>query len=352
MEFLQRPYHGNPLLAYAVAAAVFVGVSWGFLLLRRVLIARLKALAERTLTDLDDLAIEVLSMVRKPECFFLGFYVATRPLALDPQIDRFLRNAVMLMVAYRAVTMLQVLARYGVQKAVAGEGLDPARLGMARNLTYLFNGVVWVLAVLFALSNMGFNITSMVAGLGIGGVAVALAAQAVLGDLFSALAIFIDEPFEMGDFIIVGDQMGTVERVGFKTTRVRALSGELLVFPNSLLTSALIRNFQKMSERRVAFKFGLVYSTPEKLLAEVPGVARGLVEQDKRLRFDRAHFMNLGDSSLDFEVVYYVLSSDYNTYMDSHQRLLLGLTRELRARGGDFAFPTRTLHIEGSGLRP
>lgn len=349
---LSEKFHGNTLLAYAVAAAVFVAVSWGFLLLRRLLVARLKALAELTLTDLDDLAVEVLAKVRTPECYLLGFYVATRPLALDPQVDRFLRNVVMLTVAYRAVTMLQLLVGYGVQKSVAGGSLDPARLAMSRNLTYLLNAVVWVLALLFVLSNLGFNITSMVAGLGIGGVAVALAAQAVLGDLFSAVAIFLDKPFEVGDFIIVDDKPGTVEQVGFKTTRVRSLWGELLVFPNSALTSATIRNFKQMRERRVAFKFGLVYSTPEKLLAEVPGVVRALVEKDALLRFDRAHFMNLGDSSLDFEVVYYVLDPDYNKYLDSHQRLLLGLTRELRARGGDFAFPTRTVHVQGALAAP
>lgn len=346
MELLSRPYFGNTLLAYLAAFIVFLAVSWGFLFVRRLLIERLKTLAGRTLTDLDDLAVEVLAMVRKPECYLLGVYVATRGLVFDPKADRFLRAVVMLTVAYRVATMLQVLVGYGVRKAVAGDGLDPARLGMARNLTYLINGVVWVLVLLFALSNLGFNITSMVAGLGIGGVAVALAAQAVLGDLFSAVAIFLDKPFEVGDFIIVGDKLGTVEQVGFKTTRVRSLWGELLVFPNSTLTSAVIRNFKQMHERRVAFKFGLVYSTPEKLLAEAPAVVRKLVEQDALLRFDRAHFMNFGDSSLDFEVVYYVLDPDYNKYMDSHQRLLLGLTRELRARGGDFALPTRTVHVE------
>lgn len=345
MELLQRQAYGNSYLSYAIATAVFAGVSWGFLFLRRLLVARLKTLAENTFTDLDDLAIELLAKIRQPECYLVGFYAATRPLVFSAEVDRALQNVMLLVVAYRLVTMVQILADYGVQKAVVGEELDPARLGMARSMTYVFNAVVWVVALLFVLSNLGFNVTSMVAGLGIGGVAVALAAQAVLGDLFSAVAIFLDKPFEVGDFIIVNDRPGTVEQVGFKTTRVRALSGELLVFPNSTLTSATIRNFKQMRERRVVFKFGLIYATTEKLLAEVPGVVRGFIEQDKLLRFDRAHFMNFGDSSLDFEVVYWVLDPDYNKYMDSHQRLLLSLTRELRARGGDFAFPTRTVHL-------
>lgn len=351
MELLQRPYFGNTLLGYLVAAAVFLAVSWGFLFLRRLLIERLKALAEKTLTDLDDLAVEVLAMVRKPECYLLGAYVATRGLTISPKADVFLRGVVMLALAYRVVTMLQVLVGYAVRKSVAGEGIDAARLGMARNLTYLINGLVWALALLFVLSNLGFNITSMVAGLGIGGVAVALAAQAVLGDLFSAVAIFLDKPFEVGDFIVVGDKMGTVEQVGFKTTRVRALSGELLVFPNSSLTSAIVQNFKHLNERRVVLKFGLLYSTPRDVLAKVPAVVQGLITREALLRFERAHFMGLGASSLDFEVVYWVKDSDYNKHMDLQQRLLLDLVQEVRASGSDFAFPTRTVILEGAAAK-
>lgn len=346
MELLQRPYFGNTLLAYSLAALVFVAVSWGFLLIRRLLVERLAELAGKTLTDLDDLAVEVLAMIRKPECYLLGLYVATRPLVFDAKVDAFMRSVVMLALAYRLVTMLQVLVAYGVRRSLAGQELDVARLAMARNLTYLINGVVWVLAALFVLSNLGFNITSMVAGLGIGGVAVALAAQAVLGDLFSAVAIFLDKPFEVGDFIIVNDRPGTVEQIGFKTTRVRALSGELLVFPNSTLTSSVIRNFKQMSERRVALKFGLLYSTPRALLAELPAVVRSLLEKERQLRFDRAHFMGLGESSLDFEVVYWVLDPDFNKHMDYQQRFLLELMDAVRSRGGDFAFPTRSVHVE------
>ncbi len=347
MTALHREYLGNSLLAYLGATATFLAVVWAFLIGRRVLLKHLRELAQRTATDLDDFAVELLGMVRVPEAYLVGFYLATRPLQFDARVDRLLRSLVIVVLAYRAVTMLQAAVAYGVRKAMAGGDADQARRDTAKTITILVQGLVWIGAVIFVLDNLGFNVGSMVAGLGIGGVAVALAAQAVLGDLFAALAIHLDRPFVVGDYIVVGEAQGVVERIGIKTTRIRSLSGELLVMGNSQLTSSRIHNYRKMRERRVAFRFGLVYSTTQVQLSGVPGIVKALVGQDALLRFDRAHFMNFGDSSLDFEVVYYVLDPDYNKYMDSHQRLLLGLVRELGARGMGFAFPTRTLYVEG-----
>ncbi|MDP3543720.1 MAG: mechanosensitive ion channel family protein [Elusimicrobiota bacterium] len=347
LEFLQRVYFGNSVAAYALAAATFVASVAVFLLARRLVLARLRALAESTATDLDDFAVELLGKIKAPECYLVGFYFATRPLSFDPKVDSFLRSAVILVLAYRALRMLQTSIDYGVRRAMTGPDADQARKDMAKTVALLLRFVLWVLALIFVLDNLGINVTSMVAGLGIGGVAVALAAQAVLGDLFSALAIHLDKPFVVGDFITVDDFKGTVERIGIKTTHLRSLSGELLVMGNSKLTSSPIRNYKKMRERRVVLNFGLLYSTPEKALAEMPGAVRGLIEKDKSLRFDRAHFSGLGESSLDFEVVYYILDADYNKHMDSQQRLLLELVADVRKRGLDFAYPTRTLFIDG-----
>lgn len=352
LDFLKTVYYGNTVGAYAVATVTFLAVAFGFLLARRVVLARLKALAELTSTDVDDVAVELLGMIRSPECYLTGFFVATRPLVFAPQVDHVLRSVVIVVLAYRALTMLRALVDYGVRRAMTGPDSDQSRKDMAKTVSVVLHGLLWVLAAVFVLDNLGINVSSMIAGLGIGGVAVALAAQAVLGDLFSALAIYLDKPFVVGDFVIVDDFLGTVERIGIKTTRLRSLSGELLVMGNSKLTSSTIRNFKKMRERRVVFKFGLLYSTPAPALAEMPAVVKTLVEQDKLLRFDRAHFMSLGESSLDFEVVYYVGDPDYNKYMDSHQRVLINLVGEVRKRGLDFAYPTRTLFIEGGDKAP
>lgn len=352
LEILRRVYFGNSVAAYALAGATFAAVVAGFLVTRRLVLARLKAFAEKTETDLDDFAVDLLGRIRTPECWLVGFYFATRSLALDSRVDHLLRGVLVVALSYRALTMLQTTVEYGVRRVMTGPGSDQSDKDTAKTVSLLLRGLLWTLTLIFVLDNLGINVTSMVAGLGIGGVAVALAAQAVLGDLFSALAIHLDKPFVVGDFIVIDDFKGTVERIGVKTTHLRSLSGELLVMGNSKLTSSTIRNYQKMSERRVVLTFGLLHSTPVEALAEIPGAVRGLVAKDKTLRFDRAHFSGLGESSFDFEVVYYILDADYNKHMDSQQRLLLELVADVRRRGLDFAYPTRTLFIERGGAAP
>lgn len=345
VELLSRPVLGNPAYAYLLAAGVFAAAVAGLLAARSLLLARLMALASRTETDLDDFLVELLGKVKNPELYLLAGFLAARSLDLPGRADRLFHGAVVVAIAYRVVTLLQASVSYGVRKAMA-DG-DPARDQAAKTVSALCAGLIWAGAAVFVLDNLGYNVSSMVAGLGIGGIAVALAAQAVLGDLFSALAIFLDRPFQVGEFIVTEGITGTVEQIGIKTTRVRALSGELLVAPNSKLTSSTIRNFRHLGERRVVFRFGLLYSTPAEQLRAVPGAVRAVVERDALLRFDRAHFVGFGDSSLDFEAVYYVRDPDYNRYMDAHQRVLLGVVDEVRARGLDFAFPTRTVILEG-----
>jgi len=351
-DFLYNKYLGNSVAEYLLAAATFAAVVAGFLVARRILLARLKAFAATTETDLDDFAVDLLGKIRTPEAYFVGFYFATRPLSFDPRLDHMLRSIVVVALSYRALTLLQTGVEYAVRRAMTRPGADQSEKDTAKTVSLLLRGLLWTLMLIFVLDNLGINVTSMVAGLGIGGIAVALAAQAVLGDLFSALAIHLDKPFIVGDFIVIDDFKGTVERIGLKTTHLRSLSGELLVIGNSKLTSSTIRNYQKMRERRVVLSFGLVYSTPEAALAEMPALLKALVAKDKTLRFDRAHFSGLGPSSLDFEAVYYILDADYAKHMDAQQRLLLELVAEVRKRGLDFAYPTRTVFVAGGEKLP
>jgi small-conductance mechanosensitive channel len=343
--FLKVEYFGNALSAYLWAALVFLGVLFGFLVARDWIIRRLRMLAQKTATDLDDLAVELLAQIRTPECYLVALYLATRGLELPGRFDSALRVVTLLVVAYRLVRLLSAAANYSVRRLVYTEG-DASRRSTANALSLLAQGVIWTAAALFVLSNLGFNISSLIAGLGIGGVAVALAAQAVLADLFAAFAIFLDRPFEVGDYVTFDGGAGTIERIGVKTTQLRSLSGEQLIVGNAKLTTGVIGNFGRMSERRVPFTLGVTYGTSEEKLAAVPGVVKALIEKDPALRFERGHLMGLGDSSLDFEFVYWVKDADYNKHMDSKQRLLLGIVRELRARGVDFAFPTRTVVLE------
>ncbi|MDO9079933.1 MAG: mechanosensitive ion channel family protein, partial [Desulfuromonadales bacterium] len=211
--------------------------------------------------------------------------------------------------------------------------------------TTFLNVVIWVLGLMFLLDNLGFKITSVVAGLGIGGIAIALAAQTVLGDLFNYFVIFFDRPFEVGDFLVIDDKKGTVEHIGIKTTRIRSLGGEILVFHNTDLTNSRIHNYKKMERRRVVFQVGVVYQTTPDNLENLPLIMKEIIEKQEDATFDRAHFASLGDFSLNFEVVYYVLGDDYAHYMDIQQGINLAIFREFKEKGIEFAYPTQTLFM-------
>jgi small-conductance mechanosensitive channel len=200
--------------------------------------------------------------------------------------------------------------------------------------------------LLTILQTIGINITALIAGLGVGGVAIALAVQNILGDVFASLSIVLDRPFEIGDFIVVGDHKGTIEKIGLKTTRVRSLSGEQLIFPNSDLLQSRIQNYKRMSERRISFTLQVTYQTPPKLLREIPDLVRKIVQIQTGVRWERTHFSSFSESALQIETVYWVLSPDYNTYMDIQQNINLSLLETFEERGIQFAHPTRTLVIK------
>lgn len=206
--------------------------------------------------------------------------------------------------------------------------------------------VAWSLLALLALQNLGVDVTALIAGLGIGGVAIALAVQNILGDLFAAFSIVVDKPFVVGDFLVIGDFAGNVSHIGLKTTRIQSLSGEELVFANSDLLNSRIKNFRPMKERRILFRIGVLYSTPADKLEGIPTLIRQIINSHENLRFDRSHVAGFGDSSVDIETVYFVLDPEYGTYMDAQQAINLSLFREFAEQGIDFAFPTRTLIVE------
>jgi small-conductance mechanosensitive channel len=205
--------------------------------------------------------------------------------------------------------------------------------------------LLWSVIVLAMLSNIGINITAFIASLGVGGIAIALAAQSVLGDLFASVAIAVDKPFEVGDFIVFGSVAGSVETVGIKTTRIRSIGGEQIVMSNTELLKQTVSNYKRLKERRIVFGFGVTYAATADQAAAIPALVKRVIEGSDRLRFDRAHFKGFGESSLDYEVVYIVLAPDYALYMDQQQRINLELMREFAAIGIEFAFPTRTVYV-------
>lgn len=218
------------------------------------------------------------------------------------------------------------------------------------SVAFLFRILLWMTLLLVGLDNLGVNVTTVIAGLGVGGIAVALAVQNILGDLFASFSIVLDKPFVIGDFIIVDDNLGTVEHVGLKTTRIRSLSGEQLIFSNADLLGSRIRNFKRMYERRVVFSIGVLYQTPVEKIAAIPDMLRTIIEAQEQVHFDRAHFKAYGAYSLVFEVVYWVHSPDYNIYMDIQQAINIAIFKRFDENKIRFAYPTQTVIMEGHPL--
>jgi small-conductance mechanosensitive channel len=226
---------------------------------------------------------------------------------------------------------------------------DAASVTTIITVGFLAKITLYTILVLLILSNLGFKLGPLLAGFGIAGIAVGLALQNILGDLFASLTIVLDKPFVIGDFIIVDDKLGVIEHIGLKTTRVRSLSGEQLIFSNGDLLSSRIRNYKRMQERRVLFNFGVLYQTPHDKMAAIPEMVREIIQAQPDTRFDRTHFKAFGDSSLDFEAVYYLLKPDYNFYMDTQQAINLALLGRFESEGIGFAYPTQTLYIQREG---
>jgi len=208
--------------------------------------------------------------------------------------------------------------------------------------------ILWSLILLLILSNLGINVTTLIASLGIGGVAVALALQNILGDLFSSLSIVMDKPFETGDFLTIGDLSGTVKHIGLKTTRLTSLTGEELVFTNSNLLKNSIHNYKKMRERRIVYTLGVEFATPLEKLRRISDIVRDIFSGIPHARLDRVHFSNINQSTLDFEIAYYVRGSDYNTYMDVQQAFNFAIIEQFTKEGIQFAYPTQTLQIQNA----
>jgi len=234
-------------------------------------------------------------------------------------------------------------------------GKDAAQATMMGAAGFLAKVALWTVVLLVALDNLGFNITALIAGLGVGGIAVALGLQSILGDLFASLSIVLDKPFVIGDFIIVEQYQGTVERIGLKTTRMKSLSGEQIVFSNSDLLKSRIRNYQRMQERRIVFSLGIAYQTSREKLESIPSMIQEIISRQEAVRFDRAHFKEFGESSLNFEIVYFVESPDYALYMEKQQKINLELYQRFAEEGIQFAYPTRRIFVrteEATGAAP
>ena len=316
--------------------------------IKRYVLRKLKVWVKSTDTELDNLIVKVLGQTKRPFIVLIAIWAGSRVL----QMPAFLYNAlekiaivvVVLQIGIWATTALTKWLEILAEKS-AKQGQVVTWLG---GVEWAGKFVIWTLVLLVGLENVGIDVSGLITGLGIGGIAVALAAQNILGDLFAAFSIYIDRPFVIGDYLKVGDQMGTVDTIGMKTTRLRALSGEEPIFGNSDLVGSRIQNFGRLTQRRANFSVGVTYDTPKEQAEQIPGMIQEIVEKQDDVRFDRSHFKEFGDSALIFETVYFVLVPAFATKMAVQQAINLELMRRFEEEGIEFAFPTQTLYVEGA----
>jgi small-conductance mechanosensitive channel len=344
-------FWGNSILRWTLAAGVTLGLVLVLRVVTAVFARQIKRFAGHTENDIDDLVAELLDKTKLLIILIVALWGGSHTLTLSERATGILRAVLLLGILLQAGFWATALVNHGLaayRKRVEEE--DPSVATAMGAVGFLARLTVWAVVLLVALDTLGVDITALIAGLGVGGIAIALAVQNVLGDLFASISIILDKPFVVGDFIILsGEYLGTVEHVGLKTTRVRALSGEQLVLANSDLLSSRIRNFKRMEERRVVFEVGVVYGTPSEKLREIPGIIREAVESQANARFDRSHFKTFGNSALVFETVYFMGVPDYTAYMDTQQAINLELYERFEAIGVEFAYPTQTLYVKGEG---
>lgn len=345
-ELINQPFLENPitswLLAIATTAVLFISIRF----IRQVVIQRAKAWSLKTSTTWDNFLVEMVENSIVPFSYIASVYFAISTLVLSSKIERVTDIIFLVSVTFFALRILSSGFKKFVFSFIQTQENSEAKQKQASGLVLIINVVIWIFGIIFMIDNLGYDVTSLIAGLGIGGIAIALAAQTILGDLFSYFVIFFDRPFEVGDFVVVDDKSGIVEHIGIKTTRIRTLGGEQLVCSNTDLTNSRLHNYKRLRQRRILFNLGVTYQTAHQQLSEIPAILKQIIESKPYVKFDRAHFAGYGDFSLNFEIVYYILDSDYTLYMDKQQAIFLDIYKAFEAKGIEFAYPTQTLMVQ------
>lgn len=341
---------GNSGLDYAMALAWFVGLLILLKLFLVIIVARLKKLAQKTKTDFDDVLIDIFVHLKPPFYLLVALFFSVKTLIMPDIVNKVIDVLFIAIVIYEVIRAIEKIGNYLIKfyfakQAEKDKEVDRHSQAMASIFMTIVKVVLWVVGVTVALANMGVNVTSVVASLGIGGIAIALALQNILSDLFSSFSLYLDKPFGVGDFIVVGDSKGTVEKIGMKTTRIRSIGGEQLIVSNNELTSARVQNFGRMEKRRVVFSLGVVYGTPAEKLENIPKMIGDVINSFDGVEMDRCHWQGYGDFSLNYEIVFYVGSSDYAKYMDIRQKINLDIYKLFNEEKIEFAFPTQTVFV-------
>jgi small-conductance mechanosensitive channel len=344
-EILAKQFYGNTVGAYiwfAASLALSVILVW---CCKQFILHSCEKWSNKHAVFLKDLFFENIEKNLLVPAYFLAFWLNLQQLLVSTALLKFISVTAKILFAYYGIRFLTnfvtPLVEHGLGKKNTFNSKQTATV-----VKILLQILIWTLTLTLLLDNLGIRVSALVTGLGIGGVAIALASQSILGDLFSYFIIFFDRPFELGDYIVIGEFRGTVENIGVKTTRLRSLDGEELVFSNTDLTGSRVRNYKRMNLRRVIFRLNLPQQTPLEKLKEIPQLLETIIREQQQASFDRAHFAEFGASTLVFEVVYYVLSNDYNRYMDIQQAINFRIKEEFAQRNINLAYPAQAVFLQ------
>ncbi len=344
--FWQDVYFGNSIKDWTIAFSIILIVFTALKIVQKIAISKLSMLARKTENQIDDLLADILAKTKIVTLLVISFYVGLNFLNLKPGIIALSQKIFIFILILQAGLWAGSGINFWLGRAVKKRmSEDSSSATTISFLGFVARVFLWSIVLLLILDNLGVDITSLVAGLGIGGIAIALALQNILGDLFASLSIVLDKPFVIGDFIVVDDLMGTIEHIGLKTTRIRSISGEQMIFSNNDLLKSRIRNYKRMSERRIVFGFGVVYQTSLEKLKLIDKIIKEIIKEQPRARLDRVHFKEYGDFSLNFEVVYYVTNPEFGVYMDVQEAINLEMFGRFQEEDIEFAYPTQTLFI-------
>jgi len=349
MEFLNLAYFGNTIKQYLYALGAFFVILVALWVFKKIIIVKLKKLAQKTKTRLDDLLVKILSSAGWPLFYvLLSLYLALKFITSPALIDQVIYYVLLIIVAFLVTKTAGTIIEYGSARMIDKSEKDDKNIdaSVVQLVSKALKIVIWVVAVLVVLSNLGYNVNALVAGLGIGGLAIAFAFQKILEDIFASISIYLDKPFKVGDYIVIGNDSGTVKHIGVKSTRVETLQGQELIISNRELTSSRINNYKKMKKRRIVFSFGVVYETPTEKLKKIPNMVTKIISSLEITEPGRVHFKEFADSALNYEIVYYIKSSEYDVYMDTQQEINLKIKEAFEKEKIEMAYPTQTIFVK------
>ncbi len=340
-DFWSLSYYGNTMLEYATALAITLVLSLLIWLAKKVFVWRFRKFARKTKSKVDDVALEIIEKFKWPFYATISFYIGVHFLEVSGSVMFAIDKIVMVIVTIYAVLAITRAIDFGTNKFRKKTG----RSGASKLLGQIFKFLVWVIAIVWIVSNFGYNVAGLLAGLGIGGVAIAFAVQNILEDIFASFSIHADEPFEVGDFIVVGDDKGTVKKIGVKSTRVETWQGEELVIPNKNLTESRVHNFRKMNERRSSLSFGVSCETQVKKLRKIPDIVAGVMEGMEHATLHNIHLRELGDFTYDYKLVFFMDTDDYKIFLDTQQEIILRILERFEEEGIVLPYPTQNILI-------